>query len=89
LTRLVEESRIDLCGAMTIAGQPVGVPCTAVAAAAIQVAQACRAIADSTYCDLVDVSLADTKRAADHEMAMARAGVLPSTEAKPLGAQAG
>ena len=82
LSRLVEEGRLDLCGAMTIAGQSVGVPCTAVAAAAIQVAQACRAISESTYCDLVDVSLADTKRGTAHVTGLARAGILPSAAAK-------
>lgn len=82
LSRLVEEGRLDLCGAMTIAGQSVGIPCTAVAAAAIQVAQACRAISDTTYCDLVDVSLADTKRAAAHVTELARGGILPSAAAK-------
>ena len=68
-----------------IAGQPVGIPSTAVAAAAIQAAQACRAIADSTYCDLVDVSLTDTKRAAAHQTKLARVGVLPSAEARRSG----
>ena len=82
LSRLVEEGRLDMCGAMTIARQPVGIPSTAVAAAAIQVAQACRAIAESAYCDLVDVGLADTKRTTAHEGTLSRAGVLPFAEAR-------
>ena len=63
LQDLVDSRRIDRCGAMTIAGRSVGVPATAVAAAAIQVAQACRAVSEGSYCDLVDVSLADCARA--------------------------
>jgi hypothetical protein len=85
LSRLVEQGRLQICGATMIAGQPVGVPSTAVAAAAIQVAQACRAIADSTYCDLVDVSLADAKRASAHETKLARVGVIPFLEARQSG----
>jgi hypothetical protein len=82
LARLVDQGRLPICGATTIAGQSVGVPSTAVASAAIAVAQACRAIAESTYCDRVDISLTDTKRAAAHDCTLARAGVLPSTEGR-------
>jgi hypothetical protein len=52
LQALVDAGRIDKCGAMTIAGRSLGVPSTAVAAAAIQVAQACRAAIDGSYCDV-------------------------------------
>jgi molybdopterin/thiamine biosynthesis adenylyltransferase len=82
LSRLVEEGRIDVCGAIRVAGQSVGIPTTAVAAAAIQVAQACRAIAESAYCDLVDISLADSKRAMSHDAILARPGVLPFARAR-------
>jgi molybdopterin/thiamine biosynthesis adenylyltransferase len=84
LARLVEEGRLDTCGAMTIAGQAVGIPSTAVAAAAISIAQACRAIADGQYCDLVDVSVADVRRATAHEAMLPRLGVLPFTAARQL-----
>jgi hypothetical protein len=67
---------------MMIAGPAVGIPSTAVAAATIQVAQACRAIAGSAYCDLVDVGLVDTTRVAAHDAVLPRAGVLPFTEAR-------
>jgi molybdopterin/thiamine biosynthesis adenylyltransferase len=80
--RLIEEGRLDMCGAMTIAGQAVGIPTTAVAAAAIQIAQACRAIAESAYCDLVDICLADTRRATAHVTTLSRGGALPFTEAR-------
>jgi len=45
LAELVEQGLLDRCGAVTIAGRSLGVPSTAVAAAAIQVAQACCAVA--------------------------------------------
>lgn len=64
LAKLVEQGRLDPCGAMTIAGASVGVPCTALVAAALQVAQACRALQTGICADRVDVSLADTRRAA-------------------------
>lgn len=82
LSKLVEEGRLDRCGALVIAGLSVGVPSTAVAAAAIQVAQACRAILTSSYCDLVDASLVDTRRAAAHDATLRRAGILPSQRAR-------
>lgn len=82
LSQLVEEGRLDPCGAMTIAGQAVGIPSTAVAAAAVQVAQACRAIAESAFCDRVDLSLVDITRAATHETTVARASVLPFADAR-------
>jgi molybdopterin/thiamine biosynthesis adenylyltransferase len=63
LVQLVADGRLDRCGAITVAGRSLGIPSTAVAAAAIQVAQTCRAIAHARYCDLVDVSLVDCRRA--------------------------
>ncbi|WP_293682601.1 hypothetical protein [uncultured Phenylobacterium sp.] len=60
LEKAVAEGRLDRCGAMTIAGKSVGVPCTALAAAALQVGQACRALATGRCCDLIDASLADS-----------------------------
>jgi hypothetical protein len=59
LAAAVAAGEIDQCGAMTIAGQSVGVPCTALAAAALQVGQLCRAIATRRCADLVDLSLRD------------------------------
>lgn len=55
--KLVEQGRIDRCGAISMAGKSVGVPCTALAAAAIQIAQLLRALASDRCCDLIDVSL--------------------------------
>jgi len=69
LKKAVAEGRLDLCGAMTIAGKSVGVPCTAAAAAAVQVGQLCRALAEGRCCDLVDVSLADADLGAFNLMA--------------------
>lgn len=57
LERAVAAGQIDLCGAMTIAGRSVGVPCTALAAAALQIAQLVRAMETGACCDLVDLSL--------------------------------
>lgn len=57
LQRAVAEGRIDACGAMSIAGRSVGVPCTALAAAAIQIAQVVRAFETGSCCDLVDLTL--------------------------------
>lgn len=82
LSRLVEQGRLQMCGAAMIAGQPVGVPSTAVAAATIAMAQACRAIAESVYCDRVDLSLSDPKRAVAHEHDLERVGILPATDAR-------
>ncbi len=62
LQALVDDGQIDTCGAMTIAGKSVGVPCTAIVAAAIQVTQMLRAIS-GPYDDLIDVSLRDCRRA--------------------------
>ncbi|MFA6116105.1 MAG: hypothetical protein WC729_19070 [Sphingomonas sp.] len=56
--RLVELGVIDACGMTTVAGQAVGVPATALAAAALQVAQLCRALATNSYCDAIDLRLA-------------------------------
>lgn len=82
LESLVNQRRLDRCGALTIAGQGVGLPSTAVAAAAIQVAQACRVINSSKFCDLIDVSLANTSRAEAHESDFARTRVLLFEEAR-------
>jgi hypothetical protein len=57
LEKAVAEGRIDRCGALTVAGKSVGVPCTALTAAALQIGQVVRAIATGRCCDLVDVSL--------------------------------
>jgi hypothetical protein len=82
LSKLVGEGRLDRCGAMMIAGQSVGVPSTAVAAAAIQIAQACRAIATGSYCDLIDANLVDTRRTTSHDTVLMRSGVLPFQRAR-------
>jgi hypothetical protein len=63
LTKLVEQGRLDICGAMTIAGTSVGVPCTALVAAALQITQACRALETGACADRIDLSLADLRRA--------------------------
>lgn len=84
LSRLVAQGRLNPCGAALIAGQPVGVPTTAVVAAAIAVAQACRAVAESVYCDRVDLSLTDTKRASAHEHVLSRTGILPAADGRPV-----
>jgi hypothetical protein len=78
LEKLIAEGRIDRCGALTIGGRAVGIPSTAVAAAALQVAQACRAVAESTYCDLIDTTLADCRRTFIHEFTLQREGSIPS-----------
>ncbi|USQ95898.1 ThiF family adenylyltransferase [Caulobacter sp. RL271] len=68
LAALVEQGRLDMCGAMTIAGASVGVPCTAVVAAALQLGQACRALETGSCADRVDLSLADLPRASWRQM---------------------
>lgn len=68
LQRLIDQGLIDQCGAVTIAGQAVGVPCTALAAAAVQVAQACRAVETGRCCDLADFTLTNSKGSASHVM---------------------
>lgn len=82
LSQLIEQRRLDHCGAMEIAGQSVGVPCTAIAAAAIQVAQAYRALRTNCYCDFVDVSLADTRLVSTNEATLQRGGILPTARAR-------
>lgn len=77
LQELVDAGRIDLCGALTIAGRSLGVPSTAVVAAAIQVAQACRAVSDGGFFDLADVTLVNCRRATGRRHALARPGILP------------
>lgn len=51
-------------------------------AATIQVAQACRALATATYCDLIDTCLKDTQRTTINEAILPRAGVLPFQKAR-------
>jgi hypothetical protein len=82
LQELVDAGRIDLCGALTIAGRSLGVPSTAIAAAAIQVAQACRAVRAGNFFDLVDVTLVNCRRASGLKHALARPGILPFTPAR-------
>lgn len=82
LSHMIKEGRLDACGAMTFAGQSVGIPSTAVVAAAIQVAQACRAIREGVYCDLVDVTLIDPRRVNAHEASLRRGGILPFQKAR-------
>jgi hypothetical protein len=82
LQELVDAGRIDRCGALTIAGRSLGVPSTAVAAAAIQVAQACRAVHDGGFFDLADVALVNCRRATGRRHALARPGILPFVEAR-------
>jgi hypothetical protein len=82
LATLVSQGRLTRCGAFSIAGQSVGIPGTAVAAATIQIAQACRAIMTGRFCDLVDVSLLNTSRAETHETKFERARVLLFEEAR-------
>ena len=82
LSDLVSQGRLSPCGAATISGQSVGVPSTAIAAAAIQVAQACRAAMVGTYCDFVDVSLRRTRAVMSHDTALSRPGVIPTTEVR-------
>jgi hypothetical protein len=82
LQELVDAGRIDRCGALTIAGRSLGVPSTAVAAAAIQVAQACRAVRDGGFFDLVDMTLVNCRRATSRRHALARPGILPFVQAR-------
>lgn len=87
LAKLIEEGRLDSCGAMTIAGQSLGIPSTAIAAAVIQVAQACRAAIAGEYCDRVDVSLRKVSDSKDNTVKLARAGILPTAIAKSFRAE--
>lgn len=82
LQEFVDAGRIDRCGAVTIAGRSLVVPSTAVAAAAIQVAQACRAVRDGGFFDLADVTLANCRRATGRRHALARPGILPFLQAR-------
>jgi len=82
LRELVEAGRIDRCGAVTIAGRSLGVPSTAVAAAAIQVAQACRAVVDGAYMDIVDVTLVNCRRVSSRLRSLERPGILPFLQAR-------
>ena len=83
LQSLVDEGRLDRCGALSIAGKSMGVPSTAVVAAAIQVGQACRAIATSEYCDLIDLNLHDSSWATGHDAKLSGSGSIPFQRATP------
>jgi len=82
LRELVEAGRIDQCGAVTIAGRSLGVPSTAVAAAAIQIAQACRAVVDGGHMDIVDVTLVNCRRVSNRLRSLERPGILPFVQAR-------
>lgn len=82
LAKLITQGRLDHCGALSIAGQSVGIPSTAIAAATIQIAQACRAICDARFCDFVDVSLSNTSRSVATEIAFNGARNLLFDEAR-------
>jgi hypothetical protein len=82
LQELVDAGRMDRCGAITIAGRSLGVPSTAVVAAAIQVAQACRAVSDGSFVELADVSLVNCRRATGRRHALVGSGILPFVEAR-------
>lgn len=82
LSELVSAGRIDRCGALSIAGRSLGVPSTAVAAAAIQIGIACRTVHAGCFWDLVDVTLVNCRRAMGHRHALAMPGVLPFVQAK-------
>lgn len=76
LQALVDQGRLGICGAQMIAGKSVGVPCTAVAAAALQIGQACRLVATRRCADVLDASLTSTAHADWQVM---------TTETAPLG----
>ncbi len=76
--RLVTQGRLDACGAISIAGHPVGVPCTAIVAAVLQVAQMCRALTTGHCLDRIDLSLADLRHAALRPMPANLPVTLPS-----------
>jgi hypothetical protein len=82
LQELVDAGRIGHCGALSIAGRSLGVPSTAVAAAAIQIALACRAVRDGGFLDLVDVTLVNCRRAIGRRHALAMPGTLPFVQVK-------
>lgn len=64
LEQLIEQGRVDRCGAITVAGQSLGVPSTALAGSALQLGQLCRAIQEKSLSDYIDVSLSSLDRAA-------------------------
>jgi len=74
--KLINDGRLSICGSAEIAGRQVATPFTAMAAAAIQVAQACRAISTGEYCDLIDVTLSDTQNAFSSSVSIPRQGML-------------
>ena len=61
--KLVTSGKLDRCGAVTLFGKSIGVPSTAMAAAAIQMAQVCRVLTEGTYADYIDVTTTNTKNA--------------------------
>lgn len=67
LQNLLDEGRLDQCGAITLAGQSLGVPSTALVAAALQLGQLCRALSTGAHCDFIDVSLGNCDRVASHD----------------------
>ena len=69
LKAMVGQGQLDDCGATTIAGKSVGVPSTAMACAALQVAQLLSVLMTGRCAKTVDASLADIKRA--HAVMMA------------------
>lgn len=81
LRDLVAQGRLDQCGAVTLAGKSVGVPCTALAAAALQLGQLCRALATSRCCDRIDGGLGHGAPTAYHVMGQDLPKALPSTAA--------
>lgn len=68
LAKALAQGRINSCGAITLAGKSVGVPCTALAAAALQVGQLLRALSTGRCCDLIDLSLTEPRHAHAHLM---------------------
>ncbi|WFU40357.1 hypothetical protein QA640_40330 [Bradyrhizobium sp. CB82] len=83
LRELVDAGRIDRCGALMIAGRSLGVPSTAVVAAAIQAAQAGRSVSDDTFVDLAAMALRSCRRAAGRRHMLARPGILPFVQSRP------
>lgn len=81
LRDLVTQGRLDQCGAVTLAGKSVGVPCTALAAAALQLGQLCRALSTSFCCDRIDGGLGHGAPTAYHVMGQVLPNALPSTPA--------
>ena len=66
--KLKDDGVLDDCGTVTLAGQSVGVPSTAVAAAVVQISQAIRLVNEGRVFDYVDVSLKDPSYAEASEI---------------------